>query len=123
MTFSTGPGPIVPSLILWTEGKLSAIFKATTQVAFDTAVNDFLSKDVEILLNGECVSREELKRTWQREKLNESSASVKFNSAIEVPKDPKTPVAVSHRPSAPRHSLMCAHAGRRRLRQCDGDHC
>ncbi|KDQ62790.1 hypothetical protein JAAARDRAFT_171387 [Jaapia argillacea MUCL 33604] len=75
------------TLTSWTESQITAILQATTPIAFDEALENFLAPDAEITVNGKPLSKEQYKALLQKDKLQESSATVDFSGAVEVPTD------------------------------------
>ena len=86
---------VLPSLTNWTKNGISAIFRATNQVDFKSAVDGFLSDKAKITLNGVHVSRADFVNRLQADKFDEEGAVVTFNDSVEVPKDTQSPVSVS----------------------------
>lgn len=84
----------LPTLSVFAENNLKAIYQATKQKAFDDAFDAFFAQDVDITVNGRKISREEYKQQLWNEKHDERSASVKFPGVVEVPVDPKQPEKV-----------------------------
>jgi hypothetical protein len=78
---------VLPSLRNWAEQHLSSIIKATTQTAFDSAFEAFLSKHATITVNGKNVSRDEYKKQLRGEGFDEAGAIVQFGGAVEVPSE------------------------------------
>ncbi|KAF7373248.1 hypothetical protein MSAN_00533700 [Mycena sanguinolenta] len=76
---------VLPPLKTWAQGHLSSIIKATTQTAFDSAFDAFVSKNATITVNGKKVSRDEYQKQLQGEEFDEAGADVQFNGAVEVP--------------------------------------
>jgi len=83
---------VLPSLSNWTETHISAIYKATSQTATSNALDNFLSKDAVIVVNGKKTSRTDLSKELQSEKFFEVGASVTFLGVVEVPADKDAPV-------------------------------
>ncbi|PPQ66403.1 hypothetical protein CVT26_011271 [Gymnopilus dilepis] len=84
---------VLPSLTNWTEQHITAIFQATSQDDFTSAVNAFLSDKVQITVNGQSVSRTDFVNQLSAETALEQSATVTFSGAVEVPADSTQPVA------------------------------
>ncbi|KAJ7619602.1 hypothetical protein FB45DRAFT_840096 [Roridomyces roridus] len=78
---------VLPTLKNWAQLRLSAIIKATTPSAFDTAFDNFLSTHATLTVNGKHISRDEYKKQLQGEGFREAGASVTFNGAVEIPND------------------------------------
>jgi hypothetical protein len=78
---------VLPPLRSWAEQHLSSIIKATTQTAFDSAFEAFLSKHATITVNGKNVSRDEYKKQLRGEGFDEAGAIVQFGGAVEVPSE------------------------------------
>jgi hypothetical protein len=86
---------VLPTLTAWTEGHLSSVLQATTSTDFDSAFDDFLSKNVTITVNGRHLSRDEYKQQLLGESaVNKESTSVKFDGVVEVSTDQEQPVKV-----------------------------
>jgi len=86
---------VLPSLTNWTEDQFSSIVKATTQADFEEAFDNFLAKHARVTVNGSHVSREHYKTLLQSEgALNQQSATVKFDGAVEVPSNQDAPEQV-----------------------------
>ena len=83
---------VLPSLSNWTESHISAIYKAQSDTS--SAIDNFLSKDAVIVVNGKKISRDYFGKELQSEKFIEVSASVEFLNIVEVPSDKETPVLV-----------------------------
>jgi hypothetical protein len=95
---------ILPCLTNCAEGHLSAILQVSTQADFDEPFDQFLAKHVHVTVNGSHVSREHFKKQLQSEgALNQESATVKFDAAIEVPHNQDMPEQVRSR----RVSFLC----------------
>ncbi|KAJ7062295.1 hypothetical protein C8F01DRAFT_127712, partial [Mycena amicta] len=77
-----------PPLKTWAQQHLTAVLKATTQSAFNTAFDAFIAKDASITVNGKHVTRDAYKRTL--EGFEDRSVDVKFNEMVEVPTSPNT---------------------------------
>jgi len=87
---------VLPSLTDWTKGKLAALIEANTQPKFDEVFDSFLAKEAVVTFNGAHVSREEYKQRLQEQSaLNQQSASVKFDAAVELPTSEETGSKVS----------------------------
>jgi hypothetical protein len=78
---------VLPPLKTWAEQHLSSIIKATTQTAFNSAFDAFLSKSANITVNGKHVSRDAYMKLLQGEGFDEAGATVKFTDAVEVPSE------------------------------------
>ncbi|KAH9921639.1 uncharacterized protein B0H18DRAFT_880049 [Fomitopsis serialis] len=86
MSSDHGIGPAQPqTLTQWIEFNISALYKATTQAAFDIAFDILLHEDAQIYVNGARFTRDEYKRHLQDQKLLEYSATVTFSNAVQVP--------------------------------------
>ncbi|KAJ7725303.1 hypothetical protein DFH07DRAFT_854181 [Mycena maculata] len=83
---------VLPPLRTWAEQHLSAIIKATSQAAFESAFDGFLSKNATVTVNGKHVSREQYKQQLQGEGFDEAGAFVTFGGAVEVPADQTNPI-------------------------------
>ncbi|KAJ6457948.1 hypothetical protein C8R45DRAFT_1081764 [Mycena sanguinolenta] len=77
----------VPPMKTWAEHHLASIFKAPTQPEFTDAFDAFLSAKATVTVNGKDISVEQYKNMLQEEKSNQTSASIKFHSAVDVPAD------------------------------------
>ncbi|KAJ6459926.1 hypothetical protein C8R45DRAFT_1081292 [Mycena sanguinolenta] len=77
----------VPPMKAWAEHHLASIFKAPTQPEFTDAFDAFLSQKATVTVNGRDLSVEQYKNMLQGEKYNQTSASIKFHSAVDVPAD------------------------------------
>lgn len=88
---------IVLPLTTWAKTHLQAILTATTEAAFDSAFNQFVSHNAHITVNGKHVARSLYKEQLMGESaVNKLSATVKFDGAVEVPTDPKEPIKVQY---------------------------
>ena len=85
---------VLLSLSNWTESHISAIYNATSQTNTSNALDNFLSKDAVIIVNGKKISRPDLTKELQSEKFLEVGASVTFLNIVEVPADESAPVEV-----------------------------
>ncbi|EMD41320.1 hypothetical protein CERSUDRAFT_78979 [Gelatoporia subvermispora B] len=85
MSLSFGPGPVLPQLIPYVEGRISGIFSATSQADFDEAFDDFISQNVSITVNGQSLTRSEYKTRLQGENPNLQSSIVTFSNVVAVP--------------------------------------
>jgi len=83
---------VLPTLSKWTEDHVSAIYTSTSQPDTTNALDNFLSKNVVIKVNGKEISRTDLTKELQTEKFLEAGAIVSFNNVVEVPDDKKDPV-------------------------------
>ena len=83
---------VLPSLSKWTENHISAIYQANSQTS--NALNNFLSKDAVITVNGKKISHTELAKEFQNEKYLEAAAFVTFANIVEVPADKTSPILV-----------------------------
>ena len=86
---------VLLSLSNWTESHIKAIYNATSQTDTSTALDNFLSKDAVIVVNGKKISSTDLSKELQSEKFLEVGASVDFLNILEVPADKTAPVKVS----------------------------
>jgi len=91
MSVTLGPGPVVIPLTQWTEESISALYNATTQTSFNSALDAFLLKDAHITVNGKHLTRDQYKQLLQGEQILERSAEVSFNGSVEVSKNPDEP--------------------------------
>ncbi|CCL99832.1 uncharacterized protein FIBRA_01856 [Fibroporia radiculosa] len=90
----TGPGPVIPNLVSWTENSLSAIYKAKTDAEFETAFKDFVADDARITVNGKHFTRQQYKERLQAAKgTTLATPELTFNDAIEVPSNQDHPTA------------------------------
>jgi hypothetical protein len=80
----TGPGPVLPPLPEWVEGRLTAIYQAKSRDDFDTAFDEFISKDVEITVNGAKTTREQYKQTLEQQRFLENHATLKFDGIVQA---------------------------------------
>lgn len=88
-TSTMPPGPVLPTLSLWAQSHITALFKATTTEEFDDAFDAFLAKHTDsIVVNGEKLSRDAFKNRLQSARALERSAEVKYLGTVEV-KDEK----------------------------------
>ena len=85
---------VLPSLLDFVESHLSAIYNAISQDDTTTAVNDFLSKDATIVVNGKNIYPADLINLFQGETASEVAASVNFNASVVVPYDTMNPNTV-----------------------------
>lgn len=84
---STVTAIVLPNLTQWAEGHITAINQATNEKALTSALDDFLSKDATIVVNGVQVSRAEFQQQVFDEKFLETGATVSFLGAVQVPAD------------------------------------
>lgn len=85
---------VLPSLSNWTESHISAIYKAISPAATSNALDNFLFKDADIVVNGKDISRADLAKDLQNEKFFEVGASLSFVGIVEVPANSSAPVEV-----------------------------
>ncbi|KDR73949.1 hypothetical protein GALMADRAFT_595444 [Galerina marginata CBS 339.88] len=78
---------VLPDLTNWTKQHINAIFQATNQADFTSAIDAFLSDKATITSNGVTISRADFVSQVQGEKFDETGATVTFTSAVEVPSD------------------------------------
>ena len=86
--------PILTTLTQWTEENITAIIKTTNEKDLTSALDEFLMKDVTIVVNSVQVSCVELEKRLQGKKF-EQTATISFVSAVEVPADEDKPFDVS----------------------------
>lgn len=84
---------VLPTLTQWIENHITSIYQATSQDT-SNALNNFLSKDATITVNGKVISRDDTAKQLQLEKFLEIGASVKFTDTVEVPTDKSNTVEV-----------------------------
>jgi hypothetical protein len=87
--------PRILPLTQWTEDHIRAIIKATNEKDLTSAIDDFLSKNATIVVNGIQISRAEYEKQLQGEKFEETGATISFVGAVEVPADKDKPIDVS----------------------------
>ena len=80
---STISAIVLPSLPKLTENIIIALYNAKTEADTGKVLDNFFSKYAAIRLNGKAVSRENLLRELQGEKLLEASASVTILGSVE----------------------------------------
>lgn len=86
---------VLPTLTAWVEGGLSAILKSTTEEAFDSAFDRFISQHANITVNGQHLSRDNYKQQLLGESaVNKRAAEVKFDGVVEVSTDKEEPIKV-----------------------------
>lgn len=78
----TSTSIVLPALDQWAEGKITALYQATTQDDFNTAFDDFIAKDVHIYVNGAKMTRDQYKQLLEQQRILESSATVKFDGVV-----------------------------------------
>ncbi|KZT05063.1 uncharacterized protein LAESUDRAFT_715119 [Laetiporus sulphureus 93-53] len=93
MSVLLGPGPVIIPLSAWAEDSISAIYKASSQSAFDSAFDEFLHKDAQITFNGKQLTRDQYREQLLEERVLEQSADISFTGAVEVPANKNDPVA------------------------------
>jgi len=71
----------------WAEQMLSALVESTTQDAFNTAFNAFISPDAQITLNGGPLTVEAFKAVYGPEKVGETHATTSYPAAVEIISD------------------------------------
>ncbi|PCH42873.1 hypothetical protein WOLCODRAFT_17994 [Wolfiporia cocos MD-104 SS10] len=76
--------PLILALISWAEERLTSIYTANTKAAFDEAFDAFVDEKVQVVLNGEQLTRDEYKRRLynERQRNSSSAANVKFNNNV-----------------------------------------
>ncbi|CCL99075.1 uncharacterized protein FIBRA_01087 [Fibroporia radiculosa] len=82
MTTNPG-GPIILTLTEWAENNISAIYKATTQNAFNSAFNAFVADDAHITVNGHELTREKYRQLLQ-DQTGLENENVTFSGAVGV---------------------------------------
>lgn len=85
---------VLLSLSNWTESHITAIYKATSQTDTSNALDNFLSKDAVLIVNGKEISRTDLTNELQSEKFLEVGDSITFSGIVEVPTNKTAPVEV-----------------------------
>ena len=85
---------VLPSLSAWTESRITAIYNATSQADTSSAIDNFLSKDAVIIVNGKKNNRADFLNVLESEKFLEVGASVKFLGMVEVAASEASPVEV-----------------------------
>ncbi|KAI0050811.1 hypothetical protein FA95DRAFT_1570376 [Auriscalpium vulgare] len=75
-----------PSLTDWAQTGLAAIYTASSEEAVHTAVEAFFSPNVEIHLNEEKLSREEMRQRIL-DKWHAGKIGVKWENVLEVPRE------------------------------------
>ena len=85
---------VLLSLSNWTESHITAIYNATSQTDTSSALDNFLSKDAVVVVNGKKISSVDLTKELQSEKFLEAGASVTFLNIVEVPANKTAPVEV-----------------------------
>jgi hypothetical protein len=83
---------VLPSLSQWTKNGIIAIYQASTPTA--NALDNFLSKDAVLTVNGSVVSRADVVNQLQVEKFAEVEATVAFLGIVEVPSSTTSRVEV-----------------------------
>lgn len=81
---------VLPSLSRWTKNHLTAIIQAKSASALNASLDAFLFKDAVITVNGRHITRAEFTTLLGAEKLDETTASISFTGAVEVPANPKS---------------------------------
>ena len=100
------PGPVLPTLSLWAQSHITALFKATTTQEFDDAFDAFLAHHVDsIVVNGEKLTKDQYKNRLQAARALEQSAEVKYLGTVEV-QDAKEGVKVIEKEFNSRPSYM-----------------
>ena len=89
-----GPGPVVPSLSAVAETGLTSIYTAKTKADFDTAFDGLFAVPVDVTINGNKSTRAHFKQQLWKEAEGQTSGNVTFKGVVEVPEDPKDPIAV-----------------------------
>ena len=83
---------LTESLSKWLESHISAMYNATSDTS--KALNNLLSKDAVLIVNGKKTSCNDLTRELQSEKFFEAGATVTFLHILEVPANKTAPVEV-----------------------------
>ena len=86
---------VLPTLTQWAEGHITTINKATNDKDLSHALDDFLSKNATIIVNGVHISCAEYEKQLQGEKFQEIDATVSFLSVVQVHVDKDKPFDVS----------------------------
>lgn len=76
---------VLPTLTQWTKNHLTAIIQAKSASALNATLDAFLFKDAAITVNGRHITRAEFTTLLRAEKLEETTASISFAGAVEVP--------------------------------------
>ncbi|KAH9837639.1 uncharacterized protein C8Q71DRAFT_706044 [Rhodofomes roseus] len=85
MSSNHGISPAEPlPLTTWIQDRISALYQATTEAAFNEAFDVLLHQDAQIYVNGARLTRVEYKRQVQEQKLVEHSATLTFSNAVQV---------------------------------------
>jgi len=82
---SSNANIVLPSLSQWTQDHITALIKATSQSDLTHALDNFLSQDAVITVNGEKLSRDDFAKQIQSETFSETNATVTFLGTVEVP--------------------------------------
>lgn len=94
MPLGLGLGPQFPSIAEWANGAITGLFTAVGQAATANALNNILSKDAIIMVNGIKISRPEFLNQLQGDKPAEKSATVKVVGLVGVPVHQTAPQTV-----------------------------
>ena len=90
---------VLPSLIAWAEGHLTALFKETNQAQFAQDFDAFVAANTgAIVVNGQSLTREQFKDQLWSDKFLEAGAQVKFLGAVSTTSNPEQPVTVRASP-------------------------
>ena len=77
---------VLPTLSVWAQNCVTALFQATNTDDFDTAFAGFMANDVEsIVVNGQQLTKDQLKQQLLSSKALETSAQVTYPGTLEVP--------------------------------------
>lgn len=88
------PSTIFPSLAVWAQNGIAALYQATSQSTFINALDAFLAQNVNITVNGMLISRANFSNQIQFNHFDEINAIVKFIGTVEVPTNESQPLQV-----------------------------
>ena len=82
------------SLTQWTESRFNAIYEPGPPSETIKALDNFLSKDVTITVNGQPSSRDDVLKSLGHEKGLEAGFELTFDNTVEVPTNKSKPAEV-----------------------------
>ncbi|PCH42842.1 hypothetical protein WOLCODRAFT_152897 [Wolfiporia cocos MD-104 SS10] len=83
--------PLTLDLLSWAKQGLTNVYTANTKAAFDAAFDAFVHQRVQVVMNGEQLTRDEYKKRLynQRQRGPGSTASVKFDNNVVLNSTPR----------------------------------
>lgn len=90
------PGPVIVPLSTFIKNNLTTLWDASTQSAFYTAFDAFVSADVSVIVNGKETSRAAYAQMLWQAREGAKSVKLRFEESNDVPTDPHEIEPVSY---------------------------